>query len=45
MAALITAYALIWGALLLYMLSIFIRQNRLLREIENIKRLIEEKEV
>ncbi|MCK4967266.1 CcmD family protein [bacterium] len=45
MAALITAYALIWGALLLYMLSIFIRQNGLLKEIDNVKRLIEEKEV
>ena len=45
MAALITAYALIWCALLLYMLSIFVRQNRLLKEIENIKRLIKEKKV
>ena len=44
MASFITAYSLIWGALLLYILSIFVRQNRILKEIENIKRLIEEKE-
>ncbi len=43
MSYLFTAYSIIWIALFIYIFSIFSRQKKLFKEIENLKQIIKEK--
>lgn len=44
MISMVAAYVLIWTALFLYIVSIYMRQKKLSKEIESLKNLTKERE-